>query len=233
MAAALVATAAATVAAVMVVRPTGIGERNGVAPTATVAPQADDLLPSVTSTDWVSYADQVVVVRPTSEQEVPASAEERTAGEGYVGRRAVMTVGEVLWSRSGAPAVPRSLTLDVAGWVSRGGERREFAVRGTSRLEIGHTYIVAVARLGDGTWSTLGSGASLPYDGGVIGNGELEGTTVEARPKRSGDGVRERMAGRSAQELTVLLRRTVPDPAAARHADLPPEERHARARAES
>lgn len=226
---ALVAAGAAAVVAMVVLPGDEPGGGRGVVPAVTVAPQADDVLPSVTSTDWVTYADQVVVARPTSDREVPATEEENKAGEGYIGRSVTLAVDKVLWSRSGSPAVPQSLTLDAAGWVLRDGQRQEFAVHGTPRLETGHTYILALARLGDGTWSILGSGAALPYDGGVIGNGEFEGSIVEAPSKGPGDSVGEQLAGESAQALIALLRKTVPDPAAAPYADLPPEERPAKA----
>jgi hypothetical protein len=175
----------------------------------------------VTSTDWVTYADQVVVVRPTSEREIPATEEERDAGEGYLGRSANLDVDKVLWSRSEAPAAPRSLTLDVAGWAFKDGQRQEFAVHDTPRLEVGHTYIVALARLEDGTWSVLGSGASLPYDGGVIGNGESEGETVKTAKsaptgfsaarsapgtsREEDDSVEAQVHGKSEDALVALL----------------------------
>ncbi|MFE9171126.1 hypothetical protein ACFYNZ_16640 [Streptomyces kebangsaanensis] len=197
-----------------------------------VLAQADDVLPSVTSTDWVTYADRVVVVRPTSDREIPATEEENEAGEGYIGRSATLAVDKVLWSRSGAPAVPRSLTLDVAGWAFKDDQRQEFAVHDTPRLETGHTYIVALARLDDGTWSILGSGASLPYDGGVIGNGESEGNTVEAAKPASKsvsaartapgtshdvedsveDSVEAQVNGESDDALVSLLNDTAPAP---------------------
>ncbi|MFF2735579.1 hypothetical protein ACFVTQ_13665, partial [Streptomyces cyaneofuscatus] len=111
----------------------------GSAAKGTVVAESDDVLPSVTGTDWVTYADQVVVVRPTAEREIPASEEETEAGEGYVGRAATLTVDQVLWSRTAAPAAPDTVDVDVAGWVFKDGERREFAIHDSPRLEKGHT----------------------------------------------------------------------------------------------
>ncbi|MEZ7159144.1 hypothetical protein ACBR38_29435 [Streptomyces sp. MAD19A] len=184
-----------------------------------VLAEGDDVLPSVTSTDWVTYADQVAVVRPTSDREIPASEEEKEAGEGYIGRQATLAVDKVLWSRPDAPQAPESLSLDVAGWVFKDGRRQEFAVHDTPRLEPGHTYILALARLDDGTWSILGSGAALPYDNGIIGNGESEGTTstqqaaakrqAAAEPADPADapesGVEEQVRGASEDALVSLL----------------------------
>ncbi|MFF2538850.1 hypothetical protein [Streptomyces cyaneofuscatus] len=200
------------------------------------APPADDVLPSVTGTDWVTYADQVVVVRPTAEREIPASEEETEAGEGYVGRAATLTVDQVLWSRTAAPAAPDTVDVDVAGWVFKDGERREFAIHDSPRLEKGHTYIVALARLDDGSWSALGSDGILPYDGAVIGNGESQGTVGRATADKSDgssegnaeESVESRMNGKSAKDLVDLLKATEPDPAAAPFTNLPPEQRYAK-----
>src|SRR5882757_5798900 len=104
---ALVVTGAAAGVAVFVLPGDG-GSRSDVVVGAT---QADDVLPSVTSSDWVTYTDQVVVVRPTAEQEIPASPEETEAGEGYIGRSATLTVDTVLWTRPGAPAAPATSTV--------------------------------------------------------------------------------------------------------------------------
>ncbi|MEZ7159143.1 hypothetical protein ACWIFK_01920 [Streptomyces althioticus] len=225
----LVTAGAAAVVTALVVLPEDEPGGGGVLPEVTVAPQADDVLPSVTSTDWVTYADQVAVVRPTSDREIPASEEEKEAGEGYIGRQATLAVDKVLWSRPDAPQAPESLSLDVAGWVFKDGRRQEFAVHDTPRLEPGHTYILALARLDDGTWSILGSGAALPYDNGIIGNGESEGKDTRTPGKGSGDSVEEQVAGERAQALVTLLRKASPDPAAVPYADLPPEERYAKA----
>ncbi|MFE4057309.1 hypothetical protein ACFXP3_13605 [Streptomyces sp. NPDC059096] len=231
----LVAAGAAGAVAVFVL-PGGDGSP-GTGGVVTGAPQADDVLPSVTGTDWVTYADQVVVVRPTAEREIPASAEETEAGEGYIGRAATLTVDQVLWTRTGAPAAPDAVDVDVAGWVFKDGQRREFAIHDTPRLENGHTYIVALARLDDGSWSALGSDGILPYDNAVIGNGESQGTVGQASAGRSGgnteESVESRMNGKSAQDLVDLLKKTEPDPAAAPYTNLPSDQRYAKTHGES
>ncbi|WP_455360717.1 hypothetical protein [Streptomyces sp. SYSU K21746] len=169
-----------------------------------VIADADDVSPSVTNTDWVTYADQVVVVRPVAEKEIPPSADEREAGEGYIGRSATLSVDQVLWSRAGAPTAPASVTLDVAGWTFQGDQRRKFAVHDSPRLEKGHTYIVALARLQDGTWSALGSSAVLPYDNETIGKGESEGTihTPPAPGPQSAEALAAPDADNSVESLT-------------------------------
>ncbi|MDH2387807.1 hypothetical protein QCN29_03180 [Streptomyces sp. HNM0663] len=194
-----------------------------------VVAHADDALPSVTGTDWVTHADQVAVVRPTAEKEIPASAEEKEAGEGYIGRSATLSLERVLWSRAGASAAPESVTLDVAGWTFKGEERHKFAVHDAPRLEQGHTYIVALAHEDDGSWSLLGSGGVLPYDAGTVGNGESEGVvhtvakadkanrplSVAARAGAQSDkSLEEQAQGRSAEALVSLLNSAKPEPGA-------------------
>ncbi|MFE2293889.1 hypothetical protein [Streptomyces sp. NPDC059452] len=236
--------AAGAVGAAAVLGLPGDGGGEGPGGVVAGAPHADDVLPSVTSTDWVTYADQVVVARPTAERELPASAEEIEAGEGYIGRAATLTVDEVLWTRTGAPTAPGAVDMNVAGWLFKDGQRRAFAVPDSPRLEKGHTYIIALARLDDGTWSALGSEGVLPYDNAVIGNGESQGTVTTAPAAESGgdaepggdsasgrnaeESVESRMNGKSAQDLVNLLKTTPPDPAAAPYTNLPPEQRYAK-----
>ncbi|MDH2387806.1 hypothetical protein QCN29_03175 [Streptomyces sp. HNM0663] len=208
--------AGAVAATAVVVLADGEGGETGGGSEVTVGSEADDALPSVTGTDWVTHADQVAVVRPTAEKEIPASAEEKEAGEGYIGRSATLSLERVLWSRAGASAAPESVTLDVAGWTFKGEERHKFAVRDAPRIEIGHSYIVALAREDDGSWSTLGSSAVLPYDGGTIGSGESEGVIHSASSGDHVEGsVEEQMTGKTEKELAELLRTTRPAPAAA------------------
>ncbi|MFE5212284.1 hypothetical protein [Streptomyces sp. NPDC056600] len=140
--------------------------------------QGKDGLPNSSPVDWVSYGDQVAVVDVTSEAEIPASAEEVAAGEGYIGRRITLDVGETVWSRPGAPTLPSTLSLVVDGWSFQGATRTPIALEQSSRLEPGHTYVLSLAKLSDGTWSALGSQSALPYDGDTIGAGEYQGQTV-------------------------------------------------------
>ncbi len=63
-----------------------------------------------------------------------------------------------------------------------------------------------------GSWEALGSGDTIPFDGGVLGAGEFEGrvqTLDEAKPKWLTDtptaGVREQLVGSSPARLTEML----------------------------
>jgi hypothetical protein len=62
-----------------------------------------DHLPNRTASDWVTYADHVVVATATGEQEVAPTQQEVERGEGTFGRTVALRVDKVLWSRSDVP----------------------------------------------------------------------------------------------------------------------------------
>ncbi|MCW5254691.1 hypothetical protein [Streptomyces sp. SHP 1-2] len=210
--------------------------------------QGKDGLPNRSPIDWVSYADQVAVVNVTSETEIPASTEEIAAGEGYISRRVTLDIDEVVWSRAGAPTPPSMLSLVVDGWAFKGDTRTPIALEQSSRLEPGHTYVLSLTQMADGSWSALGSQAALPYDSDVIGEGEYQGRIVTAAqfgvavdahddpPEDGGhatrgaevipDSVAELTAGKSADDVETLLTTTEPDPLAEANFDLDPMARY-------
>ncbi|MDX3103535.1 hypothetical protein ACIBO5_60060 [Nonomuraea angiospora] len=189
----------------------------------------DSILPSVLPVDWVSYADHVAEVKLLSEQEIPPSAEEVQAGEGYIGRSGTLAIQRVLWSREGSVPLPSSVTMELAGWQFSGSERGRIAPEDSSRIESGHTYLMALSHYSTG-WGPLGPGGTLPYDEGVIGQGESQGaarTLDAARAAAAEDdgSVAARVVGQPADALSALLRATAPDPKAAEYRDLPADER--------
>jgi hypothetical protein len=207
--------------------------------------QGKDGLPNSSPVDWVSYGDRVAVVDVTSESVIPASAEEVAAGEGYIGRRITLNVGETVWSRPGAPTPPSTLSPVVDGWSFQGDTRTPIALEQSSRLEPGHTYVLSLAQLSDGTWSALGSQSALPYDGDTIGAGEYQGqtvttaqfgTAVKSHDKSSAQGggyvvqgtevimesVAELTVGKPVDYVETLLTTTDPNPVAEANFDLDP-----------
>jgi len=191
----------------------------------------DDRLPSATATDWVTYADHVVIVSATSERALPPSRTEMERGEGLIGRKVGLEVKEVLWSRKGAaqPA-PRSWEYNATGWVFSDGkleDRQPLALRERPRIESGHQYVLAIAwegpRCSDGDtpepgrWMGLGEGSELPFDGDLIGQGENQGqlqTVAEARTAAADAGsaveLEDQLAGKGASELAAELKATTP-----------------------
>ncbi|MEV6158770.1 hypothetical protein AB0L53_51435 [Nonomuraea sp. NPDC052129] len=196
-----------------------------------VMAEADDRLPSVTATDWVTYADHVVVVSAASEQRLQPTQTELERGEGLIGRAVDLRVKEVVWSREGAPKpAPDGWTYNAAGFAFNDGNVTEavpMAVHDRPRIEAGHDYIMAIvweeARCSDGDepepgkWWGLGEGSEVPYDGSVIGQGEQEGqvqTVADARTLAAqagpNTGVEEEMAGDNAAALAARLKATAP-----------------------
>nr|WP_152992337.1 hypothetical protein [Nonomuraea pusilla] len=191
----------------------------------------DDRLPSTTATDWVTYADHVVVVSATSEQPVPPTRTDVERGEGLMGRKVGLEVQNVLWSRpDAARPAPEAWEYNATGWTFTDGNLDNptvLAMEGRPRIEPGHRYILAIAWQGPrcaegdapepGRWMGLGEGSELPFDGGVIGQGELQGevrTVAEARALAAdagpNAGLKEDMVGRGADDLAAALKAAAP-----------------------
>ncbi|MBT2440912.1 hypothetical protein J7E93_12470 [Streptomyces sp. ISL-36] len=203
--------------------------------------EAADHLPSTTAVDWVTYADHVVVVSAVAERRIPPSRQELDRGEGVIGRQVTLKIDKVLWSRDGAarPA-PKTWDYNAFGWQFTGGAvdaPRKMAMHERPRVEPGHSYIMAMvweeARCAPGDapeparWRGLGEGSEIPYDAGIIGNGELEGRThktakarkapAPAQASASAAGVNaadaaleERLAGQAADLLAAELKAARP-----------------------
>lgn len=175
---------------------------------------------SETASDWATYADHVLVVTVAGETRIEPSSKEKERGEGMIGRTVKLRVDKVLWSAPDAPqAAPAAVKLSAAGWLFDSDETVKFALRRSSRLEDGHTYVKAIEWVDDlcsddpdrGSWEGLGSGDTMPFDQGVLGVGEYEGqaqTLAQAKAKWriNETGLRRQMAGSSAGELTTTLK---------------------------
>ncbi|MFI2102954.1 hypothetical protein ACH436_06660 [Isoptericola sp. NPDC019693] len=198
------------------------------APGEVVVAMAEETFPSRTARDWVTWADHVVVASAVDEVETLLPVEEGDPpGMRSFGRDVTLRVDELVWSsadpRHAAPA--ETFVLPAPRTIARDDVRTRVAIEDTPRVEVGHTYVVALVRspaVEDPTtpspahWTWLGSDALLPYDEGTIGVGELEGS-VRAEPLRvPADDLQhsfeDAMAGRSAADLAAVLDRTTPGP---------------------
>ncbi|MDA2812013.1 hypothetical protein O4J56_15325 [Nocardiopsis sp. RSe5-2] len=213
------------------------GSGGGAAQGEVLLAHGSDHLPSRTASDWVTYADHVVVVSVAAEREIPPSAEEEARGEGLVGRELTLDTERVLWSRDGAPPAPDTWEYAAAGYAFTGGtdQRRPMALAGRPRIEQGHTYILAMvweeARCAPGEpaapaeWRGLGEGSEVPFDDGVIGKGEFEGAVRSAADAQSAasaqgsagspDSLEDELAGEGADALIVELESARPQADAA------------------
>ncbi|NRQ36569.1 hypothetical protein HII36_32755 [Nonomuraea sp. NN258] len=234
----VIVTAAVTLVAASGERPAG-PRPPAAAPPAAAGPAPDgevvlgdgrDRTASVTASDWATYADHVVVVTVVGESKRSPSRTEVERREGMIGRTVSLRVDKVLWSAPDTPQpAPATLLESVPGWVfndNDGRGTRKFAIKNSSRVEVGHTYVKALEWEDDvcsddpakGRWEGLGSGGVIPFDGGVLGVGEFEGrprTLAEARASLRGvdpvlRGVREQTLGAPVSTLVEQVRVAAP-----------------------
>ncbi len=166
-------------------------------------------LPSTTPQDWVTYADYVLVLRPTAEQPTSLSGDD----DALVMRDVASDVVRVAWrSPSATQSAPSQLNMVMVGThTTSDGEQIDVAMEGAPRLEVGHTYLAAVsyvpARCSAGDipepahFELLGEDALVPFDKGVVGQGEMEGTVRTASAASAAQGE---------QALVSVLRGTSP-----------------------
>lgn len=158
---------------------------------------AADRLPSETATDWTTYADYVAVVTVSAQHELPPTDTELSQGQGLILRSITVDVKNVLWSTPAARDLPRTFEQLAFGWKFGNGDvndREKVGVNGASRMEVGHTYIMAVqwtnARCSPGDkvpagWRGLGAASTLPYDNQIVGQGEMEGAVRTVNQART------------------------------------------------
>lgn len=172
-------------------------------------------LPNLTTTEWATYADHVVVVRPVRESkdsDLPNA------------RRILLDVDQTIWSSPRSTTeVPMSLSISAVGTEIVNGSTIKVAISGAPRIEIGHSYLAAISWVdarcasGDGRTSghyeLLGGNAVVPFDESTIGNGEVEGRFQSADEARAEAekvpaqrrGVAAEFAGQSASALAAAL----------------------------
>ncbi|MEV6105103.1 hypothetical protein AB0M28_10360 [Streptomyces sp. NPDC051940] len=167
-------------------------------------------LPTLTASDWVTNGDHAVVIEmvPGSEHRGALPDGETSGREGHIPRIATMRVDQVLWSRPGAAAAPKTYRTELPGWWRDGSGEREFAWKDEPRYEEGHRYIALLIKGDDGKWgATL---HAMPYDDGKVGTGENEGTVVSSRSTDALEGLEKAANGKSATAVKQLLNAAAP-----------------------
>lgn len=140
--------------------------------------------------DWAAAADYVVTARITAEEKLAAPKSETVdPADELIGRRVSVDVERVHWAAADAPqAAPSEFTMTAFGWRPTPAGDSELAGEHAARLEVGHTYLLALAwkraECGEGeripaAWTVIGPGGALPADEEVLGNGEFEGALVQ------------------------------------------------------
>jgi hypothetical protein len=182
----------------------------------------DYAVPTWSFGDWVSYADQVSVVTVVAERQLPLGPEEIANDEGYVGRTVTLELERTIWRRPGAPEARTRLTVLTWGWILNEG-RMGAMVPGGARLEVGHRYVLPLARFtaeGKSRWSVFADGdGNFPLDGAVIVDGQIGRESPPGDDSYPGT---ERLGGMTVDELAARLAAAKPDPLAVEHAKLDP-----------
>ncbi|MBG0854035.1 hypothetical protein I2W78_19825 [Streptomyces spinoverrucosus] len=174
-----------------------------------------DPYPSQTAQDWVENADHVVVATPVGEEETNRREFEKGAYRYQTDRTVTFRADDVLWS---APRADRSLDegfeLTAPGWrVHRASGNRSKRTAGYApRLELDHTYLLAVRWTADG-WAVLGEGAAIPFDDRTAGRGEWCGRVLseedvargERFSRRADDSLEKAVNGRDEQAVVHAL----------------------------
>lgn len=116
--------------------------------------QREPLWPVESLRSWVSYSDQLAVVRVTAEEAFGPEPTERGA---YIPRRVALTLERVLWHRRGAPAAPTRLSIVDWGWCRTADGRAPMVIDGVARLKVGRRYLVPLVQY-RGEWTTFDEG---------------------------------------------------------------------------
>ncbi|GGL70570.1 hypothetical protein GCM10010129_12610 [Streptomyces fumigatiscleroticus] len=147
-----------------------------------------DTYPSQTAADWTGNADHVVVATPTAEQETNRHDYTEGTLKYRVDRKVTFRTDRVLWS-AGQPrhSLGKEFGMVAEGWnVYASGTRVKRTAPEASRLETGHTYLLAL-RWTDGQWAVLGEGAAVPFDDRVAGQGEWCGRVLSKEDVAAGE----------------------------------------------
>lgn len=175
------------------------------------ASAALDTTPFDSFSDWVSFADQVSVIRVDSER---AGEDKHPTEDGRgLPRYVKVSVEQTLWSY-GAPDT--SLELEADGWqVFTDGSRRPINPERGSRLEVGRRYLTAIVRPypnpagGTHPASVLTASSALPLVDDRVR------TTDDATPFVA------TLDGLNVAEIKGRLAAAEPDPLSVKYRDLP------------
>lgn len=179
------------------------------------------VMPYYTATDWVTYADRVVVVTVDGQRALETELDPED-NVGYIGRALEVTVEETVWSRPGAPDLPKPLEIGSAGWIQGGdGTRDRYA--DDVWPEVGHRYVIALG-YAEGGWNDFAAGTTIAYDQGIIGGDSDD-------PDRYPEIVQS-VWGQPVSALAQRLEEAKPDPYAAKYMDLPIDQRYQKALAD-
>ena len=135
-----------------------------------------------------------------------------------------MQVDDVVWT-SAEPRHEAPATFEWSGWglALQNGEQIEMSGADEPRVEVDHTYVMALVHEPDFTdggtaypakWVGLGSDSVIPYDGTVLGVGEVQGA-AQSEPKALDEdavdySLEDELVGKSVDKLVTALNDATP-----------------------
>ena len=181
--------------------------------------------PAYTVEDLVTYADHAVALTVVGSRALEFE-QLHPSGAGRTNRAIELRIDSVLWSSPSASPAPSTLDVVTIGWVRDGRSAGDIKMTmGRPWMQDGHSYFAMLYRISAAgpVALTLGpTGALLPMDDGIIGQGEYLGE--QPAPQYT---VVTDLAGVTAQRATEILREATPDPRAAPYMGLPADQRFA------
>lgn len=151
-------------------------------------------------------------------------------GDGCIPRVINLRVDKVLWSRKEPPKAPSSFETDLDGWQFRGDQRKPVRLRGEPMMKVGKQYVLPIVyfaetkRVPSAGWSALSPDSVFPYQGGLLGKGDVI-PSLQARGAEKPTDARGPFFDKKPAQLVAALTSTPPDPAAAGAMKLPPDAR--------
>lgn len=181
-----------------------------------VVAHAEPRWPDSTLRDWVSYADQVSVVRVISESRIDPPSDVIERGEGYVGRRITIEVESTIWGR-GFHEVNGRVTMLAPGWAMHDSKEYPFVPAGGSRGEVGHRYLAPLVLTDEGDWTIFSFSGLFPLFDDRISEDRRAGTAEGQIAKQ--------IVGLTVPSVTEMLAKTDADPLAVKYGILSPDAR--------
>jgi hypothetical protein len=171
-------------------------------------PMGDYAFPQDSLRDWVSYFDQLSVVRAVGERRAGRLHD----SSGVVGRYVSVDVERTLWRRPGGDRAPQRFETNDWGWGREDdGSLRPLTPCGETRMVVGRRYLAIVGRH-RGEWFPATTGR-LRLDGSRAVGGVDGGRPSEAH---------DVLAGMTVREAARRVAGTEPYRAAVENADLGP-----------
>jgi hypothetical protein len=164
----------------------------------------DYALPSDDTRDWVSYGDQLSVVRVLDETPPRLPPDWKNSG-GLIGRTITVRIERTLWHRPNAPSTGGELRMRELGWMMENDQEADspkhpLAAYNAPRFEVGERYLVVLVRL-RGTWTQLTDEAVMTLDGDTVTSEVVDGTP--SKPAAA-------LKGRTVTEAGTIVAATKP-----------------------